>query len=157
VKRLMNRLLLVGCALLVAGAAMAAAEKPGDTGVQKFGSRIKVKKSLDIAELAKDPGQFSGKKVRIEGTVKDVCQGKGCWVEVEASGASFLARSLNEKVLLPKDCKGWSIVVQGVVRALPAAAKEEAKAGAVAEGHACPAPQWVLDTQGVELKEPAVQ
>ena len=151
--KLMRRLLLAGCALLVAGAALAAAEKPGDTGVQKFGSRIKVKKSVDVAALAQDPGQFSGKKVRIEGTVKDVCQGKGCWVEVEAGGASFMARSLDEKVLVPKDCKGWSIVVQGVVKALPRAAKEEA----VPEGHACPRPEWVLATQGVELRQPAAQ
>ncbi len=154
-KKLTRVLLVAACALLVAGAAPAGEAKPASSDVQKFGARIKVKKVVDLAELASNPGQFAGKKIRIEGTVKEVCQGKGCWVEVEAGGASFLARSLDEKVLLPKDCSGYAIVVQGVVKAMPAAAKSEAATAAKAEGHACPAPEWLLATQGVELRAPA--
>lgn len=148
-KTLLRPLLLALCALLLAGAAAAdtagAAASP-----RRFGTPIKVKKSVDVAQLAKDPARFAGRRIRIEGRVKEVCQGRGCWVEVEANGASFLARSLDETVLLPKDCKGRPIVVQGVVRVMPKAAKAEAEAAA-SEGHACPKPEWVLATQGVEL------
>jgi hypothetical protein len=150
VNKLVRCLLLATCALLVAGTALAGEGTPCYSQAQKFGARIKVKQAVDLAQLVKEPGQFAGKKIRIEGTVKDVCQGKGCWVEVEANGVSFIARSLDEKVLLPKDCKGQKIVVQGVVKALPTAAKSEAEA-AKTEGHACPAPEWVLATQGIEL------
>jgi hypothetical protein len=162
--------MLAACALLIAGAAFAA-DAPAKGGVQKFGAKIKVKKVTDIAALAKDPALFAGKKVRIEGAVKDVCQGRGCWCEVESNGASIIARSLDESVLLPKDCKGWSIVVQGVLKPLPPKAKAEAEVQAAAgapgpalragapggSGHACPAPQWVLATQGVELTPPAAE
>ena len=147
-KRNPSRLLLAGCALLIAGAALAGEAKTGSTEVQKFGSPVTTRKAVDIAKLAKDPARFAGRKVRLEGTVKEVCQGRGCWVEVEAGGASFLARSLDESVLLPKDCKGRRVVVQGVVKALPRTIKEEPSE----EGHACPKPEWVVATQGIELR-----
>jgi hypothetical protein len=147
-KRNLRRLLLAGCVLLIAGAAVAGEEKTGNAGMQKFGAPVTARKAVDIAKLSKDPARFAGRKVRLEGTVKEVCQGKGCWVEVESGGASFLARSLDESVLLPKDCKGRRIAIQGVVKALPRAIKEEPKE----EGHACPKPEWVVATQGVELR-----
>ena len=62
-------------------------------------------------------------------------------------GASFLARSLDEPVLLPKDCQGRRIIVQGVVTPLPKSAAEEP----VPADHACPRPEYVVATQGVEL------
>ncbi len=154
-KKLASVLLVGACAMLVAGVALASETKSPANTPQKFGAPIKVKRAVEVGQLAKEPERFAGKKIRIEGTVKDVCQGRGCWVEVEAGGASFLARSLDEKILLPKDCKGYAIVVQGVVKALPRAAKVEADSAAKGEGHACPAPAWVLATQGVELTAPA--
>jgi hypothetical protein len=141
-------LLFAGCALLIAGAALAGEAKSGNSDVQKFGAPVTTRKAVDIAKLAKDPARFAGRRVRLEGTVKDVCQGRGCWVEVEAADASFLARSLDESVLLPKDCKGRKVVVQGVVKALPRTIKEEPRE----EGHACPKPEWVVATQGIELR-----
>ena len=147
-KRNPSRLLLAVCALLIAGTAAAGEVQPGGAGVQKFGAPVTTKKAVDIAKLAKDPARFAGRKVRLEGKEKEVCQGRGCWVEVEAAGASFLARSLDESVLLPKDCKGRKVVVQGVVKALPRTIKEEPRE----QGHACPKPEWVVATQGIELR-----
>ncbi len=135
---------------LLATVALAAPGSPaakGGPGPRHFGAPITVKKPVDLARLAKNPARFAGRQVRLEGTVKEVCQGRGCWVEVESKGASFLARSLDESVLLPRDCKGRRIVVQGVVKALPPAAKQEP----VEEGHACPKPAWVVATEGAFL------
>lgn len=136
----------------LAGTAVArAADAPAAGGPQKYGAAITVKKPVEIARLVENPKKFKGKTVRLEGTVKAVCQGMGCWVEVaDASGASFLARSLDESVLLPKDCAGWKVVVQGPVKALPAKAAAEAQKG-VEKGHACPAPQYLVSMLGVEL------
>ena len=128
------------------GASDSSVEAP--TGPLAVGAKITVKKPVSIARLAASPAKFAGRTVRLEGTVKAVCQGMGCWVEVEAGGASFMARSLDESVLLPKDCKGRQIVVQGVVKALPRAAAEEA----APKDHVCPKPKYVVATQGAELK-----
>ena len=115
----------------------------------RVGAAVTVETPVSIAALAKDPANFAGQTVRLEGTVKAVCQGMGCWVEVQqADGTSFLARSLDESVLLPKDCAGRKIVVQGVVTALPAKAAEEP----LPEGHVCPRPSYLVATQGAELR-----
>ena len=141
---------VAACALALP--AVSAAEPAAATGSQKFGAEVKVKKPVSVAKLQKSPARFVGKTLRIEGVVKDVCQGMGCWVEVEGpEGTSFMARSLDESVLLPKDCKGSRIVVQGVVTALnPKGHQHEAHAEMEA-GHSCPSPAYVLSTQGVEL------
>ena len=119
----------------------------------RVGAAITVKKPVDIDRLARDPKRYLGRTVRLEGTVKEVCQGMGCWVEVaSARGGSVLAKSLDESVLLPKDCAGRKIVVQGVVTKLLApGAEAKEHAGHGAEGHSCPAPSYVVSTQGAEL------
>jgi hypothetical protein len=140
------RHLIFAAALMIVPAIVLAGDAP--TAPQRFGAEVRVKKAVNIGQLAKDPAKFKGKTVRLEGTVKEVCQGKGCWVEVEdASGASFMARSLNETVLLPKDCKGQHVVVEGLVTTLPKAAAEEAEP----KDHACPRPNYVVSTRGIEL------
>jgi hypothetical protein len=140
-------------AALIAGA-LALPAFAGDTTTadhQRFGAPVVEKKSASIAKLARKPASFAGRTLRIEGVVKDVCQGQGCWVEVQdAKGASFIAKSIDESVLLPKDCKGRRIVVQGVVTALPAKGHDHDH-GAEVAAHECPTPSYVLSTQGAEL------
>lgn len=141
----MKRLLPLLLALLCTAAltAMAFAEPIA------VGSEITVKKPVKIAKLAKNPDKFVGKTIRIEGTAKAVCQGAGCWVEVsDDHGVTFLAKSLDESVLLPKDSAGRSIVVQGVVTKLAAKVHDHEHEG---EGHACPVPTYLISTQGALL------
>ena len=121
----------------------------GGRSAVRVGAPVTVQEAISIPQLAENPVQFAGQTVRLEGKVKAVCQGMGCWVEVqEPGGKSFLARSLDESVLLPKDCAGRKVVVQGVVTALPSAVKEEPTPA----DHACPRPDYVVATQGVELR-----
>jgi len=113
----------------------------------RAGAPITVKKSARIDKLARHPEKFEGRVLKLEGTVKSVCQDRGCWVDIQdASGMSFMAKSLDETILLPKDCQGRKVIVQGIVTALAHAHDE-----ATEVGHACPAPRYVLATQGVEL------
>jgi hypothetical protein len=136
----------------LASTALAGSDAPATDAV-KVGAAITTKKATDIAKLAKAPKKFVGQTIRIEGTVHKVCQGMGCWVEVaSAKGVTFLAKSLDESVLLPKDCAGRKIVVQGVVTELPAKdAEGHQHADHKAEDHECPTPSYVISTQGAEL------
>jgi len=64
---------------------------------------------------------------------------------------------LAESVLLPKDCAGRKITVQGVVTMIPpkdAEAHAHPHDEAMAEGHACPTPSYLISTQGAELIAP---
>ena len=137
--------LLVALSLIIGSGVASQPATAGDPF--RAGAPITVKKPVRIQKLAKHPAKFEGKVLRLEGTVKNVCQGRGCWVNVEdANGVTFMAKSLDESVLLPKDCAGRKVIVQGVVTSLPHTHDE-----ATEEGHACPAPRFVLATQGVEL------
>jgi hypothetical protein len=142
---------------VVVGLALASPAFPGETQATpdpvSIGAAVTVKKPVDVARLAKHPKRYLGKTVRLEGTVKEVCQGAGCWVRVaNPGGVTFLAKSLDESVLLPNDCAGRKIVVQGVVTE-QAAANAEAHKGhdCEAEGHACPSPTFLVSTQGIQL------
>ena len=137
--------LLVAFSLIIGSGVASNPKTAGDPF--RAGTPITVRKPVRIEKLAKHPEKFEGKVLRLEGTVRNVCQGRGCWVDVEdANGVTFMAKSLDESVLLPKDCAGRKVIVQGVVTALPHTHDE-----ATEEGHACPTPRFVLSTQGVEL------
>ena len=144
---MLRRLFLAALATLVlVPAASFAADAPATP--QRFGAAVKAKTPVNIAQLAGAPAKFKGKTIRLEGTVKNVCQGKGCWVEVaDEKGVSFMARSLDESVLLPKDCTGMHVVVEGKVMTMPVKVKNEAEP----TDHACPKPEYVVSTRGVEL------
>jgi hypothetical protein len=135
-------------ALAAAGALLLAAAAGADP--VKVGAPVTVKKPVKIAQLAKQPARFVGKTIRLEGQVKRVCQGAGCWVEVQdAQGAFFLARSLDESVLRPKDCAGKKVVVQGVVTRLEAKAHDHEHGD---QGHECPQPTFLVSTQGAVVE-----
>jgi hypothetical protein len=132
------------------GGAVAGVEAPTQPTLLLFGAPITVAKPADIDKLASNPASFEGQALLLEGTVKEVCQGKGCWVEVMApSGTSFMARSLDHSILLPKDCQGRKIMVQGILVTTPE--KEEDHEAHGQEGHECPAPRFVVSTKAVRL------
>jgi hypothetical protein len=128
----------------------ASAAKP-----RRFGAAITLQEPVALAALAADPARFVGQTVRIEGTVNAVCQGMGCWAEVTADGSTILAKSLDDGVLIPKDCAGRRIAVQGKVTALggsEGAEHAEHADGETAEGHVCPRPEYVVSMEAVELR-----
>ena len=144
--------ILVACvAIAAAVVATGCARQEAARGARAslhVGAPITVAKPVAIADLSANPDRFLGQTVRLEGTVKKVCQGIGCWAEVAApDGSTFLAKSLDESVLLPNDCAGRRIVVQGKVTTLGPAPGEPNP-----EGHECPRPDYVVATEGIDLK-----
>ncbi len=129
----------------------------GQKPALKAGSPIDVTEPVSIAQLSTNPAQFVGQTVRLEGTVSKVCKGSGCWVEVRAAdGSSILARSLDHSILVPTDCEGRRIVVQGVVNEILPERSEEASHEEKAQhegqvAHECPQPAYLVATSGIEL------
>jgi hypothetical protein len=139
---------IVTAVLIAAALALPAWAHDVPPEVKTFGTAITEKKPVKFAKLVQSPSKFRGKTVRLEGVVKNVCQGAGCWIEVQsAKGETFLAKSLDESVLVPMDCQGQSVVVQGIVTTMPAKPHEHSEE----DGHSCPAPTWVVSMLGVQL------
>jgi len=102
------------------------------------------------------PDQYVGQVVRIEGTVSSVCKGSGCWVELRSTeGATIMAKSADHSILVPTDCEGRRIVVQGTMTAIPQDPADSHGDHGHAEGaeepHECPAPAYLVSTSGIEL------
>ncbi len=123
----------------------------GKSAAGRYGAAVTVEKATDLAKVAQAPASFEGQTIRLEGRAKGVCQGQGCWIEIEGpKGVTFLAKSLDESVLVPKTTKGKKVVVQGVVTALAQNGHDHKDHEGVA-AHECPTPSYVLSMQGVEV------
>lgn len=100
-------------------ATMAAATTP-----EVFGEALTLAETTPIQALLANPDAFKGKRVRIEGTVREVCPRKGCWMDlsgpvVEGKGGGTLRIKVQDDVIVfPKDAHGAHAVAEGVVEIL---------------------------------------
>jgi hypothetical protein len=119
-----------------------------------FGAGVSMTEVTSIARLVKDPAAFEGKTVRVEGTVKAVCQHMGCWMALasaDAADAPTLRLKVDDGVIVfPVTAKGHRAAAQGVVeRVADAEGKEAAGEHAKAEGKAKDtAAQWHIKATG---------
>lgn len=85
--------------------------------VKKYGKEITLKEKVKVSKILEAPQNYVGKKVLIEGTVLNVCDKRGCWIEL-ASDKEF--ESIRVKVedgviVFPMEAKGQKALVEGEV------------------------------------------
>lgn len=100
-----------------APAAAPAAGAPAAATGQKFGAGVTLTASTPIATLLADPKPLVGQKVRVEGMVVDVCEMRGCWMDLAGSapGQKLRFKVTDGDMVFPMDAKGKYAVVEGVV------------------------------------------
>ncbi len=89
---------------------------------QSLGKGVTIAEPTPVAAILDQPDTYVGRAVRIEGTVKDVCEMAGCWLELEAGNPEVAGRTLRVKVndgeiVFPKTSRGQRAVAEGVVEA----------------------------------------
>lgn len=87
---------------------------------EKLGQSITVQEVTKVSDIAKNPESFVGKKVLVEGLVVDVCEKRGCWMDI-ASDQAFekIQIKVDDGVIVfPMTAKGKTAKVEGVVEAL---------------------------------------
>ena len=95
---------------------------------QTLGTGVKLAEATPIAALYKNPEQFVGQTVRLDGVVTAVCQEMGCWMAVGDSTES--AQTVRFKVdhdgalTFPIAAKGKRASAEGVFQRIDAADKE---------------------------------
>mgnify|MGYP003383509557 FL=1 len=105
------RLLSTLLVLAVAPAFAATCEKVS------YGAGVTLSETTAVAAILDQPAAFTGKEVRVEGEVKEVCEMAGCWMELKAGDGD---RSLKVKVkdgdiVFPVAARGKQAVAQGKV------------------------------------------
>ena len=114
-----------------------------------------------LAEVLKNPEQFTGKVARIEGPITAVCQTKGCWMHLGAQTPPVMVKFKDYAFFVPKDASGRTTIVEGTMTMkqetveqtkhyLEDAGKTD-EAAKVTEGRKL----WHFMASGVAIKKPA--
>jgi hypothetical protein len=127
-------------------------DQSAQQGAQRdFGAPIDANvPSIALAEILAAPQAHADHVVRTRGTVHQVCQRMGCWMELrDGDGPAVRVPMAGHAFFLPKDCAGRSAEVQGrvVLRALT----PEMRAHLEGEGATAVASVVSIDASGVRL------
>ena len=90
------------------------AKGKGKDKTSSYGAAITREGAFDVNAL---PGKMKGQStldVKIKGTVKAVCQVKGCWMTTDlGNGKTMRIRFKDYTFFMPKDCNGQTFYAQG--------------------------------------------
>ena len=69
-----------------------------------------------LAEIAADPARYEGRQVQTEGEIQQVCQKRGCWLELaDAAGTRAFVPMAGHTFAIPMDSIGSKALVEGIV------------------------------------------
>lgn len=119
------------CLLWVAGLACHQADRsasPSATAAQLYGAPLsETRASVLLTDVIATPDRFDGQTVKTEGTISQVCQRMGCWMELRADDNTRGVRvpMAGHSFFLPQTVLGRRATIEGkvVVRPLSEAAK----------------------------------
>jgi len=98
--------------LLFAGSAVLAGE-----GKTTFGEPVDDGELTPIADIVADPDAWKDKEVRVQGKVTGVCPASGCWMDLEADGATLRVKvDHGGPIAFPVETIGKTAVAQGSLR-----------------------------------------
>jgi hypothetical protein len=116
-------MLLAGCAKNDAGdqeksppdAEQSALEKGDPTGI--YGKGITLTDTVMVSRILDTPETYEGKTILISGDVVDVCQKRGCWIEVASDRPyeSITVKVNDGEIVFPLSARGGHAMVEGVV------------------------------------------
>lgn len=91
-----------------------------DGGGTLYGEELTLSETTEVADILADPEAFVGERVLVEGTVVDVCDKRGCWIEL-ASSNEFEKLSVKVEdgvIVFPLSARGLHARVEGIVEKL---------------------------------------
>jgi len=101
-----------------------------------LGKPLTLKQPMSIQALLSAKDQYLGKTVQVKGTITEVCQEMGCWMQLveQSTGARLKIKVEDGVIVFPKDSAGKTAIAEGVFSKLEmtreeaiAQAREEAQ------------------------------
>ncbi len=85
-------------------------------GVLKRGAGIGRAQKVSLVKVIKNPGEYSGKTVLVEGLIVRSCKMEGCWMELAPAtdAKSVRVKFKNHAFFIPLDAAGMRAKVEGV-------------------------------------------
>jgi hypothetical protein len=91
-----------------------------DCDATRYGAGVTLNETTPVEAVLDRPEEFVGRTVRVEGTVADVCEMAGCWLEIRAGeGDRVLKVKVKDgEMVFPTSARGRRANAQGVVERL---------------------------------------
>jgi len=115
--RVMSRVLAAVAVLSLCVVVRASAD------VEKFGKALTVKEVTKISDIYANPDKYQDKRVKVQGSILDVCTDEGCWIAIASDKPSESLRfKVDDGVIVfPTAVKGKVAVAEGVIAVTKAA------------------------------------
>lgn len=119
----MRRAFVLLAATAVAACSDAQSETPGGELPIRgtaYGEALTLAEVTPVSAILETPDQYIGERVLVEGMVVDVCEKKGCWVDI-ASDREFEKIQIKVEdgvIVFPLSARGKQALVEGVVEEL---------------------------------------
>lgn len=86
-----------------------------DESAVQFGEELTLKQTTAVSELLSNPENYVDEKVLVEGTVLEVCEMMGCWIEVSGDTPDQKIRVKVEDgvITFPQSAVGHKVVAEG--------------------------------------------
>ncbi len=114
-------MLLVSCQPEAPEAPAAAPE--ADIAYTPVGADITADDAMPIATVVAAPGDYTEQNVKLEGTVREVCQNAGCWLTLDAGEGNNIRVNVAKHddgsyaFTFPKDISGRTVILEGWLEA----------------------------------------
>jgi hypothetical protein len=98
----------------------AATDAPSAIEGTPYGEPLTLSEVTPVSTILDDPGAYVGERVLVRGMIVEVCEKKGCWVDV-ASDREFEKIQIKVEdgvIVFPMSARGHEALVEGVVEAL---------------------------------------
>lgn len=110
-KRLPPCGILLGLALL-----LTACETAEPVTYASYGAAITPQDAVSVSEVWNN-ADLNGQKVKVKGTIRDVCQTRGCWMTIDAGKGEHMRITFRDYAyFVPKNAGGHQAVVEGTIR-----------------------------------------
>ncbi len=117
----MNKNLIIALGITLSISACNSADKNAESTTQVgeyFGEKIDTANAKPIADLVSMMGGADSlDNLTVEGTIKECCQKKGCWMKMELNNGETVRVSFKDYgFFVPKDASGKRAILHGIAR-----------------------------------------
>ena len=85
------------------------------TKTSSYGDKITAENAIDVASLTEKVHPGDTLHIKVSGTVKSVCQKKGCWMKMDMGhGNTMMVHFKDYGFFVPKDCSGKKLIMEGI-------------------------------------------
>jgi len=144
----------------VADSLQTAPNANAETTASFYGEKITEDSAVAIGELTALMGDKTEMPIKITGEISDVCQKKGCWMEIKnPNGEAVRVTFKDYGFFMPKDAAGRTAIMDGIAKVeitsiadLKEYAKDAGEDKAALDAITEPKKELVFEANGVILK-----